>query len=552
MFQNKQFHCGFLGLIYIVHWMPTLAITPNLDLLTENSRKIPSGSGNTNHERSLKSIDEGRLEISKGEYTATLTWDPSELSCIGGNHNAEYKLKIIGPRPFEETQTGLGWSLAPHKIGCYIETFDFYYLEEDRTRPEIVITGHGGGSGDIYALTIIDLDLSSRWENTLQWTSAWYSGGSRIEIDDYNRDEIDEIAIPNQSFWNALSDFTSNASLTAPQTVLNFSRVDENIVGIPFFPLGYPDLLHRDVNWHWQRIEENYQAGITNVQFYFPSMASYLASNIILGTGESLEVPNDFDFLTQREDLPKVVKAWISMAEIYPGPDKIRFFAALDAFVQEQNYNYDSEAVGNWLFEYAVDQFIYEDPNLALSLWQISALLGSEDANSIINLAEDLIYLVPTARISSLMNRLPSRLAEKIRSRNNRRNSNRRDSEDSSFSLRPGETRSGRDIPDDYRENATNIRPDRQSHILDGEQLPDGTTSGGHGPGRNTPNKNNFPDSWSDEETLDAIRNVVRDPNSNWRGQDNGRYRIDGEYNGVRIRVIYNPSRRSIWTAFPR
>ena len=50
----------------------------------------------------------------------------------------------------------------------------------------------------------------------------------------------------------------------------------------------------------------------------------------------------------------------------------------------------------------------------------------------------------------------------------------------------------------------------RRRHVLDGNE----EGSGGHGPGRNTPNKDNFPSDWSDEKTIEAILDVANDPAS--------------------------------------
>jgi hypothetical protein len=98
----------------------------------------------------------------------------------------------------------------------------------------------------------------------------------------------------------------------------------------------------------------------------------------------------------------------------------------------------------------------------------------------------------------------------------------------------------------------------RQTHILDGD-----ATGGGHGAGRGIPGKSEFPGRWSDQETLDNISDVVRDPTSIWSQQSGPsgslytnagtptRWVVTGTRDGIDIKVIVSPAGEGIITAFP-
>lgn len=91
------------------------------------------------------------------------------------------------------------------------------------------------------------------------------------------------------------------------------------------------------------------------------------------------------------------------------------------------------------------------------------------------------------------------------------------------------------------------LSEDRRRHILDG----DGEGGGGHGPGRNTPDKSEFPAGWSDEKVIDAIKDVANDPASVRTPAGRGRTYVDGTRDGVEIRVIVGADGKAIVTAYP-
>jgi len=106
--------------------------------------------------------------------------------------------------------------------------------------------------------------------------------------------------------------------------------------------------------------------------------------------------------------------------------------------------------------------------------------------------------------------------------------------------------------------NLSQINSQQRTHILDSD-----TTGGGHGPGRGISGKSEFPASWSDEQTINYILEVIQDPNSQWvqrtgkpgikytiSGQP-VRWQIEGTRDSVNIKVIVEPDGRGIITAFP-
>ena len=90
------------------------------------------------------------------------------------------------------------------------------------------------------------------------------------------------------------------------------------------------------------------------------------------------------------------------------------------------------------------------------------------------------------------------------------------------------------------------LSEDRRRHILDGDEK-----SGGHGPGRNTPGKSEFPSDWPDEKVIDAVKDVANDPASVRTPADRGRTFVEGTRDGIGIRVIVGADGKAIVTAYP-
>lgn len=86
----------------------------------------------------------------------------------------------------------------------------------------------------------------------------------------------------------------------------------------------------------------------------------------------------------------------------------------------------------------------------------------------------------------------------------------------------------------------------RRRYVLDGDG-----TGGGHGPGRNAPEKSNFPLDWSDDQTIQAILGTANDPASNRHSGRNGRTIVKRTWDGVDIEVVIDRAGKNITTAYP-
>lgn len=93
--------------------------------------------------------------------------------------------------------------------------------------------------------------------------------------------------------------------------------------------------------------------------------------------------------------------------------------------------------------------------------------------------------------------------------------------------------------------DSVSIPEDRARHILDGEGR-----SGGHRYGTGTPGKTEFPAGWSDNDILDAIRQVAGTGTVDRPAHRNGDLVIVGEVNGVTIEVVVQPN-GEVRTGYP-
>lgn len=100
--------------------------------------------------------------------------------------------------------------------------------------------------------------------------------------------------------------------------------------------------------------------------------------------------------------------------------------------------------------------------------------------------------------------------------------------------------------PDRPAESDIHVTGDRARHILDGDPDSDG---GGHRHGTGRPGKTEFPKDWPEDLIVSAVEDVGRKPDHvEW--QPNGRWRVSGEHDGVRVSAVVLPDGR-IWTAWP-
>jgi Bacterial EndoU nuclease len=93
--------------------------------------------------------------------------------------------------------------------------------------------------------------------------------------------------------------------------------------------------------------------------------------------------------------------------------------------------------------------------------------------------------------------------------------------------------------------DATRVTPERQKHILDGDD-----TSGGHRHGTGKPGKTEFPASWSDAKVNGLLEDVARRPDETPIHQDNGRWFTTGKREEVEIVAIVKPDAQ-VWSGWP-
>jgi len=104
-----------------------------------------------------------------------------------------------------------------------------------------------------------------------------------------------------------------------------------------------------------------------------------------------------------------------------------------------------------------------------------------------------------------------------------------------------------RSHPDRPVVSEIHVPSDRAGHILDGDGRD--KPGGGHRHGTGLPDKTEFPEAWSDKQTLSTIEQVARDPDAIER-QSNARWRVTGERDGVRVWAVVLDD-GAIWTAWP-
>lgn len=121
----------------------------------------------------------------------------------------------------------------------------------------------------------------------------------------------------------------------------------------------------------------------------------------------------------------------------------------------------------------------------------------------------------------------------------------------------PTQTHTGQPAaePDPAGASRIQVSAKRRTHILDGDR-----TGGGHGPGRGTPGKSEFPSWMSDDDVIREVLRIANDPAS-YRdrrlptGRD--RYEADGSVRAppgapaLRVRVVVEPQGEGVITAYP-
>ncbi len=90
------------------------------------------------------------------------------------------------------------------------------------------------------------------------------------------------------------------------------------------------------------------------------------------------------------------------------------------------------------------------------------------------------------------------------------------------------------------------ISPERRIHILYGDER-----GGGHFHTANRPCKSEFPEDWDEEKVIKTIELIAANDNIGWRQEQNGYFAGEQKIDGLNIRVILNPQKSGVITAYP-
>lgn len=85
-----------------------------------------------------------------------------------------------------------------------------------------------------------------------------------------------------------------------------------------------------------------------------------------------------------------------------------------------------------------------------------------------------------------------------------------------------------------------------REHILYGDG-----DSGGHRHSVGTPCKTEFPSYWDEEKILNTVELIAANDNLPWRMESNGYEVVEDTLDGVEVRVVVDPRRNEIVTAYP-
>lgn len=103
----------------------------------------------------------------------------------------------------------------------------------------------------------------------------------------------------------------------------------------------------------------------------------------------------------------------------------------------------------------------------------------------------------------------------------------------------------GYDDPSPFQ-NTPALTAESKQHILygDGE-------SGGHRHSTGTPCKTEFPSYWDEDKIFQTVKQIAANDNLNWRLESNGYEVAEETYDSVEIRVVVDPQRNEVVTAYP-
>lgn len=100
--------------------------------------------------------------------------------------------------------------------------------------------------------------------------------------------------------------------------------------------------------------------------------------------------------------------------------------------------------------------------------------------------------------------------------------------------------------PQDQSTADVSLSEARAVHILYGDE-----SGGGHLYGTGTPCKSEFPADWNEDKIIQTTKHIAANDNLNWRQEHNGYFVTENMIDGVNVRVVLDPQRSNIITAYP-
>lgn len=97
-----------------------------------------------------------------------------------------------------------------------------------------------------------------------------------------------------------------------------------------------------------------------------------------------------------------------------------------------------------------------------------------------------------------------------------------------------------------YSSDAPILSERAKEHLLYGDG-----SGGGHRHSVGTPCKTEFPSYWDETKILDTVEMIAANDNLNWRREGNGYDVAEDMQDGVEVRVVIDPQRNEIVTAYP-
>ncbi len=85
-----------------------------------------------------------------------------------------------------------------------------------------------------------------------------------------------------------------------------------------------------------------------------------------------------------------------------------------------------------------------------------------------------------------------------------------------------------------------------KEHLLYGDG-----SGGGHRHSVGTPCKSEFPSYWDEDKILNTVEMIAANDNLDWRRESNGYDVAESTEDKVRVRVVVDPARNEIVTAYP-